>query len=165
MPHSGVVSRLVWMRRGVPVVALLLIGACVHGRAEMATRPPASTADGATIRFRVQGVPWREGRAVGWSGPRARVVTADGDTVTVPCDAEAEALEAGAGNLAWQGALAGALAGGAIVAASCQGQKYCGEENPIPGLAMIAGYFVGRRLHVDAFRPVRVPGCEPAPPR
>ena len=159
MRHAGVISRLVRIRRGAPVVALLSLCSCVHRRADVTAPTPASIADGATIRFRVLGEPWREGRASGWSGGRASIVMAGGDTVTVPCDAEAEERHAGADNLGGLGALAGILASGAIVAASCHG-NYCYEENPIPALGLIAGYFVGRRLHVDAFRPVLVPGCE-----
>ena len=151
--------------RAMPAAGLLLCSACTHRRPETAAGAPVAVAEGSAVRLRVVDGSWRDGRATTWTAGRARVVPAAGDTVAVACDMEVETPLAERGDNRWQGALVGMLAGWLELALSCGGQQYCGEENPIPALTVITGYFVGRNIPRTQYLAVPVPGCGVAPPR
>jgi hypothetical protein len=111
-------------------------------------------ADGSAVRLRHADTVWIEGRASAFSGIRPAIVTASGETVAVTCADELQVRDPIIPHRGTAGAISGLLIAGVAVSIGCAGQRYCGEENPLPALAAIAGYFVGRSFRTVRYLPL-----------
>jgi hypothetical protein len=111
-------------------------------------------ADGSVVRLRHADTVWIEGRASAFSSTRPAIVTAGGETVAVTCADELQVRDPVDTHRGTAGAISGLLIAGLAVSIGCAGQRYCGEENPLPALAAIDGYFVGRGIRTVRYQPL-----------
>ena len=95
------------------------------------------------------------GSALGWDRGHPSIVLQNGDTAAVPTGAQLEVKLRQKKAHPYSGAAIGWAASVAVMLANCGGQKYCGEENPIPLLGTVIGWFAGRAVRTDWWVVVR----------
>lgn len=141
------------------MLLLATLSAAAHAQLAGPGAPPCASAieDGSRVRAESLGTAGRvTGRALGWGTATPRIVTRRNDTVLVDL---ARRRELSAGRVARsrkRGALAGFGAGSLTVGLSCAGRSnWCGEQNPIPLLGLLAGAAVGHFVKHEQW--VRIP--------
>src|SRR5690242_6168319 len=128
-----------------PAAALVLVAACNRATFRWQPSVVSQVPDSTPVRF------WREpsdrptqGRSVDWQRGAPKLVTARGDTVTVPPGASLGVrLDRRAGHPV-AGAIIGGIIGVAVQYAACPEPKtYCGEEDPTPIFVGGLGALIG----------------------
>ena len=131
--------------------ALLLFGACGGTIVKFRPRMISQVPDGTHVRFRERSnaSTARVGRSLGWASGTPRIITARGDTITIPSGAVLEVrLEHPDGHTN-SGAAVGYVAGVLTSLNICGAASACGEENPLPLLGLLVGAFVGHFVTED----------------
>ena len=135
------------------VARCALLGLCSVATACASTRiiwrpnRAADVPDGTEVRYlddaqRVQ----MSGRALGWTSDAPRIIAPLGDTVVIPRRAQLEVKVAEPERRTRAGAIVGYVAGILVTVGSCGGERYCGEQNPIPALAVLVGAIAGHYI-------------------
>jgi hypothetical protein len=142
------------------ILAVGIIGAV--GCASLPAGTPTSIGqvrNGSPVRFR------REptgnavtGSALGWDQPHPLIVLQSGDTVAIPSGAQLEVKLPQKKSHPYSGATIGWAVGVGFALADCSNTRYCGEENPLPLLGTVIGWFVGKAVKTDWWIVVRRSG-------
>ena len=146
------------MRRPAFVISLLVATAACNRQAfrwqpSLVSQVP----DGAPVRFGVeQGRPRMSGRSLGWQALTPRVVTARGDTLTVPTGALTEVRLKNKTNHALIGAIFGYVVGFGVAYANCPSSSQgCSDQSLTPHLIASAGALIGSMFKTDHWVRVR----------
>lgn len=147
------------MRLGGFTLALLAaagVSACggthVQWRPSLVTHVP----DSMPVRFQqAPGSLIVTGTSVSWDRAEPRVVTAAGDTVTVPRGSRLEVRLKEPRHHVTAGAVVGWAVATATMLSECGGERTCGEQDPRPLLGIALGALVGRLITTPAWVQVR----------
>ena len=137
------------MNRFVPLWLLLHLAAC--SRATVGWQPSlvSQVPDSMPVRFAATSdTPIVSGRALDWQRGSPRVITARGDTVTVPHGAVASVRLPGSVRHAGAGAIIGAVIGIGASLPACS-DKVCEGGSPYQLLGAVGGALIGYAIKTD----------------
>lgn len=146
--------------RVVRVIALLIVvtAGCAGRARAPEIRVLAELPDSTIVRFSTAlSRPAAVGRALGWSQGKRLLVTAVGDTLQVPAEAELERLIDPDVGHAGIGAAVGFAVAVSIVYARCPPpRRLCGEQNPIPLIGAALGALIGLGVRTERWERFRL---------